>query len=1015
MAMVRPDGTFERVNAALAEITGYTAERLIEIGLPPLVPEGHHEEMGEAFETVASGEFASFSVEHPIIHASGIHRWVAVHVAQLGGRSDEPLILAQMLDITDRRRFEKELTRSSRYFELSRDLLSTAGFDGSFKQFNAVWTDTLGWSEEELHSRPFLDLVLAEDREAATREMAKLQGSGDTVSFVTRLATRAGGWRWIDWNASVAPDEDLVYASARDITERVRAETALEASEHHTREILETAHDAFVSIDDDSRITVWNRKAEVIFGWTREEAVGRKLSETIIPERFREAHDRGLARFVATGSGTLTGQLRELVGRRRDGREFPVEFTIAPTIGAGGYSFNAFLRDVSERNRTQEKLADAHAQAIESSRLKSEFVANMSHEIRTPLNGMLGMTELLMQTDLGTEQREFAQTAARSGEALLEIINNVLDFSKIEAGKLELDHHDFGLHETIEDSCEMLAPAARDKGLDLVEWIDGAVPALVRGDRGRLRQVVTNLVANAVKFTEQGEVSVRVEVVEQRPTDTVIAIEVADTGVGIEPERVDGLFDSFTQADASTTRRFGGTGLGLAICRQLVELMNGSVHVESEPGRGSRFRVTLALDVPVGKRVARARQMPEGLRVLVVDDSESNRTIVEAYLTDGGARCASAGSASEALERMRGAAAAGEPFELAVLGFQMPGGDGLGLTAEIRREPSLRATRLVLLTSVDDHQAAAREAGIGQCLTKPVRRQHLLTAVAEALEASTTSQGPAIESPGVPEELGERAARILLAEDNPVNRMVAEGMLGRWQGLTVTVAENGREAIDQLDRGRFDLVFMDCQMPELDGYDATREIRRRSGADANLPVIAMTAHAMKGDRERCLAAGMDDYLAKPLNLTALDAMLERWLPGNGEPAVDSPPTGNATVATAIAEPSTDTLVDTARVQDLHTQYDGLAAELITLFEQTTPELLDDLRAAHGQDDLVALRRTAHKLRGSCLNIGATLMIQTCESLELDEPGGDVGVMIERLATSLVPTVSALRAATAPAP
>ncbi len=768
MAMLDFEGNFVRVNRALAEITGYAAERLARTRLAALVPADDQGDIAVALVAASTDAFAPFTVEHAVIRASGELRTVAVHVTRLNTIDGRPeLVLAQVLDIT----------------------------------------------------------------------------------------------------------------------ERARGEAALEASEHQLRQILETAHDAFVAMDASGRITDWNPQAEAIFGWPPEAAIGRLLADTIIPERLREAHCRGLERFLETGEATILGLRLEVTGMRRGGQEFPVELTISPAAGSGGYSFNAFLRDVSERKRTEEELAAAHAAAIESSRLKSEFVANMSHEIRTPLNGMLGMTQLLLETELSPEQHEFARTVARSGDALLEVINDVLDFSKIEAGRLELDEHDFDLHEAVEDSVELLAPATLEKGLELVGRIDGGVPERVRGDRGRLRQVLTNLVANAVKFTAEGRVGIDVRMVaDAQGGDALLEIEVSDTGVGIERERIEQLFDPFTQADASTTRRFGGTGLGLTISRQLVELMDGSIEADSTPGAGSRFRVTLPLERPAQARVSRPYGIPDGLRVLVVDHSERSRTVTQDYLGEQGAHCTAGGSADEALALLRAGVDAGEPYELAVVDLHLPGGDGLALVDRIRRTPALRATRLVLLTSVGDRQVAAREAGVTHCLTKPVRRERLLRTAAEAVEAveAVPTRTPQEDRPQAL-DLPARAARVLVAEDNSVNRRVVERVLARWPGLTVTAAENGREAVDQLDRGRFDLVLMDCQMPELDGYDATREIREREAGGARVPVIAMTANAMKGDRERCLEAGMDDYLAKPLRIGEVDAMLERWLPADGPP------------------------------------------------------------------------------------------------------------------------------------
>jgi two-component system, sensor histidine kinase and response regulator len=734
---------------------------------------------------------------------------------------------------------------------------------------------------------------------------------------------------------------------------------------------------ALISVKDvEGRYLLVGRRWEQMSGRTAAEVIGRTDAELVPGGSAAPAHAADLevirtGRTVEYERDTLTAE-----GARS---HLTVKFPLKNADGAV-YAVATMTTDVTERKRALEE-------AVEASRSKSEFLANMSHEIRTPLNGVIGMTDLLLQTDLTGEQRNYAQTAASSGEALLGVIDDILDFSKIEAGKLELDPHDFDLHELVEDTSEMLAPQAHGKGLELTAFVAGDVPVMVRGDRGRLRQVLTNLLSNAVKFTHRGEVAVRVNLLERGDALAKLRFEVSDTGIGIAKEKLERLFESFSQADASTTRRYGGTGLGLAISRQLVQLMGGEIHAESGAGRGSRFSFVVTVPVSRGARPPRRRAVAAGLKVLAVDDAPTNREIVEAYLRSGGVDATAVASGRDALAVLHAAAAAGEPFDVVVLDGQMPGMDGFELAAAIADEPALRDARLVMLASTGDHRARAREVGIATYLTKPVRRERLLEAVADGGVEEPEAPAPAGPNPAA-------AARVLVAEDNEVNQLVIEKMLTK-RGFTVDIAADGVEALARLATGSYAAVFMDCQMPNLDGYSTTARIRAGEGAGERLPVIAMTAHAMTGDRERCLEAGMDDYLAKPLRPEALDEVLERWL-------------GVAPVAVGDPAPAVEALIDDARMRTFRDDYPDIVDQLLDLFLTSTPPLLDELRTALDAGDDDALRRAAHKLKGSCQNIGATFMATLCRSIEAGE--GDLAGTVTELDSALARTETAIRRA-----
>ena len=940
--------------------------------------DGWHLSFQSAIDAVAGEPQIWFTATSPIV--------MGLMAAAVGRRQDQLVALTASLEriveqrthdlerevITSRER-EAEHQRARTYFEAvvqtSPVAIATLEFDGRIVSCNPAFTQLFGYSEQEAVGQELDSLVAPGFLHAEAERFTEMAASGEAARAVTHRARRDGSLVEVELFSVpvVAGGTRLgVLALYHDLTERRRAQLDMERQKKYWETLVQNSPVAIVTLDLQARVTACNPAFEQLFGYGHHEVLGADLDELLTgPENRAEAE--GFTR--ESMGGTMVHALTSR--RRKNGTLVAVElFGLPVIVGSEEIGAVGLYHDISE-------LVRARQEAEQADQAKGEFLANMSHEIRTPMNGVMGMIELALDTPLTPEQTDFLTTAHESAEALLSLLNDILDFSKIEAGQLELEEIGFDLRTMVEGVTETLAGRAEAKGLELECILPEVLPAHVRGDPGRLRQILVNLVGNAVKFTAQGEVILRVDVESETAENLRLRFSVTDTGIGIPMDQQARLFHRFVQIDGSTTRTYGGTGLGLAISRQLVEKMGGVIGVDSDAGRGSTFWFVVPL-----QREARPMLTPlaeredlAGLRVLVVDDNQTSRTILARVLSGLGCRIDEAATGGAALDLLRQAAVAGEPYRVALLDMQMPGMDGEQTARAIRKEAPIRETILVILTSMGKRGDATRLRAIGVAgyLIKPLRQGQIVEVMLTVLGQSRQKAAAEPSHLVTRHTLAERQATlILLAEDNPINRKLVVEMLSR-AGYPVETVENGRQAVDAVRQSRFRLVLMDVQMPEMDGFEATQVIREDEGDGAHTPIIAMTAHAMKGDRERCLAAGMDDYLSKPLQSRELLAAIERWSQGAPLPAAEaveptSPPMN--------AEP-----LDRARAMPYFGGDTQLFHDLLTQFVGHLGDEIARLRELKASGDTQAFARLAHSIKGLAATFCATRLQQAAQQLE----------------------------------
>jgi PAS domain S-box-containing protein len=858
------------------------------------------------------------------------------------------------------------------------DLLYTHDLDGQFISINRAVSRVLGYEPEEVVDRNLIEFVEPRFRPRMVAYLGLLKKKGRAKGKMN-VVDRSGGVRILAYNNSIHYEQGeakYVRGLARDITDTVKAETELRAQKLFYETLVDNLPVAVVVLDHDGRILSSNPAFEKLFGYEAEAIKGQQVDPLIVPPEI-------LATGAEYTQQVLAGdRVHNIVQRcHKDGSQIAVEiFGVPVTVRRKQVGVLGIYHDIDQ-------LVSATQRAEEAVRAKSDFLANMSHEIRTPMNAVIGMTALLLETDLDNEQRDFVHTVRVSGDALLSIINNILDFSKIEAGEMVLEQYPFDLHDCVESALDLVSGAAAQKHLDLAYWVADDVPGAIIADLTRLRQILMNLLSNAVKFTETGEVVVQVTRDQTDPKR--IHMIVRDTGIGIPADRIDRLFRSFSQVDSSTTRKFGGTGLGLAISKKLAEFMGGAMWVHSEVGVGTEFHFTIEAEQAANHH-RKQRNAPEpvlrGSRLLIVDDNATNRKIMIQQAKSWGMQPTAVDSGEAALELLSSAR-----FDLAILDMQMPEMDGIELAQKIQAQPDHPGPPLIMLTSIGLQPELPEGVEFAAYLNKPIKPSRLMDVLAEVLMPVRPRRTASSTKSGFDLKMAERLPlRILLAEDNLVNQKVATRMLESL-GYIADVAGNGREAYDALLRQDYDLVFMDIQMPEMDGEQATAEIRQNIPGDRQPTIVALTAHALPGQREHYLRIGMDDYISKPIQIKELIRAIEN--------RVESPQETIESSDTLQHEKISNRAALDVSALDSYRDDGEFLVELVESFLRDTSSLLAAMQLGLEKQDAELLIRSAHTIKSTSMAVGAYPLAELAGSAEVQSqkaPAAQLTRLVEQM-------------------
>jgi len=778
-----------------------------------------------------------------------------------------------------------------------------------------------------------------------------------------------------------------------EIDKLVRLKSALKDSMTKYRKLTQSIHDAIILVDSNERIVNWNNAAKRIFGYSYHEVAGKKLHQLIaLPELVDRAED-AFKRFIYTGSKRTIGRTTEINAVRKDGTRFIAEISITTLKLKGETHVVGVVRDITERKEAQEKIMDAMKNAEDANIAKSQFLANMSHEIRTPMNGIIGFLDLLSKTSLDSQQEDYIKEMRIASDSLMGQINDLLDFSKIEADRFELEQIEFDLRKAIEEVASLFSPRAYSKGIEIHAMIDNLIPASLIGDPERLKQIIGNLVSNAVKFTNKGEIVITAKMISQTDKIINVAFKVTDTGIGISENDKQKLFEPFSQVDASTTRKFGGTGLGLTISKKIVEMMSGDINIISTEGKGSTFSFTVSFGGAnhIQKEADPSEEAFKGLRILVADDSKTNREIVRYYLERTGCQIIEAENGIKAIEILRNHALNGNRIKLALLDYDMPGMNGVELAARIKSDEMIKDTILNVFTAFSNRcdKERAAKLGISGLIFKPVHKRDLLNCIQTATSNSNATSLKEGENNNTADDeifddKQKRITRILLTEDNKTNQKLAASIL-KTMGFACDIAENGCEAVNALENNPYDLVLMDCQMPEMDGYEATKLIRKNESGKTHTIIIAMTANAMKSDYQNCIKSGMDDYISKPFRTDDLMKIIAKWLKKkHNSNQKEDPADFRSDISQKLDGLSHDQKIEKEVVYEIYNE-----------FVENLPESLKKLQDSIEKSDFPVITFVAHTLKGASAGLRLDHLSQIAAELEKQSKAGNLSLCRDR--------------------